>query len=170
MTTSGIPDLIPSELLKHLNKGDCVLFLGADLPLGHPAAPPSRPELAVALAEKHRLPPGLPWPETAQAYLGKFPNDRHGLISFIQERCSGPEVQPGPLHRAIAEAGFRVIVTAWYDELLESALREVGYRVNRVVRDTQLPYASEGRREAIVVKLYGCLSEPESLVLTPWDV
>jgi hypothetical protein len=170
MTTSGISELIPSELLKHLNKGDCALFLGADLPLGYPAAPPSRPELARALAERYELPVGLPWPETAQTYLGRFPNDRHGLISFVQERCNGPGVQPGPLHRAVADAGFRVIVTAWYDELTEIALREAGYRVNRVVRDTQLPYASEGQREAIVVKLYGCASDPESLALTSWDV
>jgi hypothetical protein len=94
--------------------------------------------------------------------LGRFPNDRHGLIFFVQERCSGPEVQPGPLHRAIAEAGFRVIVTAWCDELLESALLEAGYRVNRVVRDTQLPYTNEGRRvcrraSLCLTHLLGCV-------------
>ncbi len=170
MTANSTSDPIPSELLKHLNKGDCVLFLGADLPLDYPGAPPSRPELARALAEAYGLPAGLPWPETCQAYLGRFPNDRHGLISFVRARCSGPGVQPGPLHRAVADAGFRVIVTAWYDELTEIALREAGYRVNRVARDTQLPYAGEGKREAIVVKLYGCASDPESLALTPWDV
>jgi len=66
--------------------------------------------------------------------------------------------RPGPIHQAIARGGFRAIVTAWYDELLERSLQEAGYRVNRVVRDTQLPYAREGEREAIVVKHYGCLS------------
>ncbi len=38
--------LIPDELLSNVKKGDCVLFLGADLPLGYEGAPPSRPELA----------------------------------------------------------------------------------------------------------------------------
>jgi len=43
------------------------------------------------------------------------------------------------------------------------ALAAAGCRVNRIVRDTQLAFAQEGEREAIVVKLYGCLSDPESL-------
>jgi hypothetical protein len=168
----GVPaqhGLIPDDLLSNIKKGDCVLFLGADLPLGYPGAPASRPELAAALAEKYNLPAGLSWPETVQAYLGRFPRDRNGVIRFVQERCSGPQIQPGPLHRAIAGTGFRAIVTAAYDELLEQALKEAGYRVNRVVRDTQLPYAEEGERSAIVVKLYGCLSDPESLVLDLWE-
>ena len=87
----------------------------------------------------------------------------------MQEQCSGPQVKPGPLHQAIAGAGFRAIVTGAYDELLEQALGQAGYRVNRVVRDTQLPYAEEGERSAIVVKLYGCLSDPDSLVLDRWE-
>lgn len=163
------PGLIPDQLLSNIKKGNCVLFLGADLPLGYEGAPLSRPELAAALAQKHGLPRGLPWPETAQAYLGKFTGDAHGLISFVAERCSGPKIKPGPLHEAIARAGFRAIVTAWYDDLLEETLRHAGYRVNWVVRDTQLPYAHEGECEAIVIKLYGCLSDPESLVLSTWD-
>lgn len=163
------PGLIPDKLLTNIKKGDCVLFLGADLPLNYPSAPLSRPELAATLARKYDLPPDRPWPETAQAYLGRRTGDRHGLISFVAEHCSGPRLKPGPLHEAIARVGFRAIVTAWYDELLEEALRQAGYRVNRVVRDTQLAYAQEGEREAIVIKLYGCLSDPESLVLGKQD-
>ena len=121
------------------------------------------------MAARYGLPTGQLWPETAQAYLGKFPHDRHGLITFVADHCAGPQVKPGPLHEAIARAGFRAIVTAWYDDLLERALAAAGCRVNRIVRDTQLAFAQEGEREAIVVKLYGCLSDPESLVLTTWD-
>ena len=29
---------------RNIKKGDCVLFLGADLPLSYPGAPPSRPD------------------------------------------------------------------------------------------------------------------------------
>ncbi len=163
------PGLIPDQLLNNIKKGDCVLFLGADLPLGYEGAPLSRPELAAALAAKYDLPENNPWPETAQTYLGKYPNDRNGLVRFLLDNVTGPDARPGPLHQAIAQAGFRAIVTAWYDELLEQALRDAGYRVNRVVRDAQLPYAREGEREAIVVKLYGCLSDHESLALDTWD-
>ncbi len=169
MTHSPPPGLIPDQLLSNIKKGDCVLFLGADLPLGYDGAPLSRPELAAALAAKYGLPPDRPWPETAQAYLSQFSGDRNGLIRFVAGHGSGPKVQAGPLHKAIARLGFRAIVTAWYDQLLEQSLEQAGYRVNRVVRDVQLPYAGEGEREAILVKLYGCLSDPESLVLDPWD-
>ncbi len=56
---SQLPGLIPNQLLSIIEKGDCVLFLGADLPLGYKSAPLSRPELAAAMAEKFGLPPGL---------------------------------------------------------------------------------------------------------------
>ena len=43
--------LIPDELLSNINEGDCVLFLGADLPLGYSrSAPPCRAELAACKA------------------------------------------------------------------------------------------------------------------------
>ena len=37
--------------------------------------------------------------------LGKFKNDRNGLIRFLVGQCSGPQVQPGPIHRALALFG-----------------------------------------------------------------
>ena len=82
--------LIPDDLLSNIKKGDCVLFLGADLPLSYPGAPPSRPELAAALAERYGLPAGLSWPDTVQAYLGKHPNDHHGVRSFVLQTVHRP--------------------------------------------------------------------------------
>jgi len=158
--------LIPDELLSNVTKGDCVLFLGADLALGGQDAPPSRPDLAEALADAYSLPPGRSWPETAQAYLNDC-GDRASLVSFLRAQLAG--AAPGPAHQAIARAGFRAIVTAWYDDLLEKALAEAGYRVTRVVRDRQSLYSDEGDQEATVVKLYGCLSRPDSLVLNTYD-
>lgn len=55
---------------------------------------------------------------------------------------------------------------ACYDELLEQTLREAGYRV---VRDMQVPYSEQGDRDMTLVKLFGCVSAPESLVLTERD-
>ncbi len=55
------PGLIPDQLLSNIQKGDCVLFLGADLPLGYEGAPLSQPELAAALAAKYDLPTGSVW-------------------------------------------------------------------------------------------------------------
>lgn len=169
MPDKSTAGLIPDQLLANLKKGDCVLFLGADLPLGYAGAPLSRPELAAALAEKFALPRGLTWPKTVDEYLAKYTKDLNGLISFIMQHNSGPKVRPGPLHQAIARAGFRGIVSAWYDETLEQALGEAGYRVNRVVRDVQTPYIQEGEREVFVVNLYGSLTDLESLALNSWQ-
>ncbi len=161
--------LIPDRLLANVKKGDCVLFLGADLPLDYDGAPPSRPELAVALAQAYDLPTDQPWPETAQAYLNQTGDDRAGLAAFLRGHLDSLNICPGPPHRAIARAGFRGIVTAWYDDLLEKTLDEAGYRVTRVVRDKQSLYVEGGEREVFVVKLCGCLSDDESLVLGAWD-
>ena len=106
--------------------------------------------------------------QTADAYLTRYANDRNGLIRFVRDH-SGLDAGPGRLHAAIAQAGFRAIVTAWYDEGLEQALKAAGYRVNCVVRDKQLPYTETGARDVVVIKLYGGLSDPESLALTAWD-
>ena len=159
--------LIPDQLLRHIKKGDCVLVLGADLPLGYAGAPPSRPELARALAQRYDLPQGCSWPETVQNYLDRFNGDKSGLLAFLRDQLAGPQLDPGPVHQAIARAGFRAIVTAWYDELLERALRDAGCRVTRVVRNKAQAYTQEGEPEVVVVKLYGCLSDEGSLVLSP---
>lgn len=82
--------LIPDQLLNNIKMGDCVLFLGADLPLGYAGAPLSRPELAQALAAKYDLPPDRSWPETAAAYLNRVHNERRGLIDFVRENAVGP--------------------------------------------------------------------------------
>ena len=55
------PGLIPDQPLSNIQKGACVLFLGADLSLSYEGAPLSRPELAAALAAKYDLPTGLVW-------------------------------------------------------------------------------------------------------------
>ncbi len=156
--------LIPDQLLSNIKRGDCVLFLGADLPLDYSGAPPSYPELAQTLALKYGLPPDRAWPETAATYLAKF--GRNSLISFLMEQLTATSVRPGHIHRAIAQAGFRAIVTSWYDERLEEALHEAGYLVHRVVADYDLPYSPGGERDVTVVHLLGCISNPESLVLT----
>ena len=170
MPDEGPAGLIPANLLSRIRQKNCVLFLGADLPLGYPGAPASRSELAAALASEYDLPPGRSFAETAQAFIGDGAGTRLELVNFVKQRCSGPQIKPGPIHQAIAHAGFEAIVSAWYDEQLEAALNEAGLRVHRVVRDRQVTLGRDDGNEVHLVKLYGCLSDPESLALTTWDV
>ena len=166
MTTAG---LIPDELRQNIQRGDCILFFGADQPLRYPGAPLSRPELAQKLAGRYGLTAGKNWSETAQNYLNLYPKDRHGLIAFLLEHNSGPHLKPGPIHEAIAASRFRAIVSAWYNEVLERTLQDAGFRVSQVIRDKQIPFATQGEQEVIVVKLYGSLRDPESIVCGTWD-
>ena len=164
----AVLDLIPEALSAQIRRGDCVLFFGADLPLGYDGAPPAYTELARTLATRYDLPVGRPWPETAATYLAKYSHDRHGLIGFLMEELDKAK-RPSSIHRAIAQLSFRAIITSWYDELLELSLREAGYRIHRVIGDLEMPYSDGGKRDVLVVHLLGCISEPESLVLTKRD-
>ncbi len=86
---------IPDQLLDNIKKGDCVLFLGADLPLSYKGAPLSRPELAQALAAEYHLSPNHSWPETAARYLHQNPNDKNGLKSPSRGRGVPSETRAG---------------------------------------------------------------------------
>ncbi len=82
---------IPNDLAENIAKGSCVLFLGADADLGADG-PPTRAQLAAALAAQYGLPPRESLAEAASAFLCQYPRNRHGLIDFIK----------GPLDRRAA--------------------------------------------------------------------
>ncbi len=169
MTNYTSPALISDKLLRYIKQGECVLFLGADLPLDYEGAPFSRPELANTLARKYSLPQNRPWPETVLAYLGRFNNDRNSLINLVSQHCQGNQLKSGSIHTLLTQIGFRAIVSVWYDQVLEQALAAAGYRVTSIIGDQAFPYNLEGEREVLIIKLYGCLSQPESLIFSIQD-
>jgi hypothetical protein len=80
---------LPVQLVEHVARGYCVLFLGSDADMSTPewAGPPTRAQLAAALAERYdwvgerqdlRL--------AAEEYLSKDPPDEHGLRSFVKDQ------------------------------------------------------------------------------------
>lgn len=158
---------IPPELIENVAEGSCVLFLGADLPskTADWQGPPNRAELAQALAVAYDwIPKTDDLRQAAEAYLLKRPKDRVGLNNFIKqqiETCT----KPGPLHQTIVELGFDHIVYFGLDDLLEKAFNASGRRVLQVVNDKEFAYAGS-KKEAIITRLAGTVSRPESLVLT----
>jgi len=75
-----------------------------DLPLGYPCAPLSRPSWPLPWRTGTTFPRGLPC--RRRAATGKFRSDPHGADPLPCRQCSGPQVQPGPIHhRALALFG-----------------------------------------------------------------
>ena len=163
--SSASPDYL-DLLLSNLSRGNGVLFWGADEALDYPAAPLSRPQLAAALAQQRGFEPGLSWLRVVELCQAQDAGSPKGVIDFLRRQSAG--WQPGPLHHAIARSGLRIIVSAWYDDLLENALQQAGRRVHPVLIDTDMNYTDEEDR-VIVVKLYGGLANADTLALDRWE-
>ena len=101
--------------------------------------------------------------DAAQAYVNR--QGLHSLISFLKERLDTFDKTPTAAHRALARLPISLVFTANYDDLLERAYREAGKRVEVVVTDGNIPFMRRGPGVVNIVKLYGDLNQPDTLVL-----
>ena len=163
----GGPD--PYQNLKEsLSRGEVVAFVGAGLSVG--AGLPGWYALISELAERinYELPPGQ-WAtsdaliEAAQAYV----NERglHSLVMFLKERLDTSARSPTAAHQALARLPISLVLTANYDDLLERAYRDAGKRVQTVVQDADIPFMRREPDAVNIVKLYGDLDRPDTIVL-----
>jgi hypothetical protein len=172
--TDQIPNP-PSELIKRLNRGDCVLFVGDALS----TTAFQNARLASTLvdacgahcqfcqpAEKCAQPHNCVVPLAHAAQLYESRHNRHALVDFVMRRIDDNS-PPSPIHRALVELPVRVIITTAYDDRLEEALRLAGRLYLSVVRDTDVPFDDPERVQ--LIRLHGTVSQPDSLVLTEDD-
>jgi len=175
---SDVPDP-PRKLIEHLNRGDCVLFVGDALALRGVS---QSARLAAAMVDECGAhcpfcaengacarPHACTVPLTRAAQLYESCNNRQYLeelvVRHVEERYPPRPVQP--VYHALAELPVRVIVTTAYDDRLEAALAEAGRSYLRVVKDTDAPFDDPHRVQ--LVRLHGTVSQHESLVLTEDD-
>ena len=176
-----------SEAMRSLREqiiaGDCVLFAGPGISAGTTkhARLPNRAELTESLLaslgrDKEALSPGdasFPW--AAQCY--EIEQGRASLVSFLEEKMQVVQ-EPLPVQRAIADLlfplvsiinalPFPLILTTNHDVSLERALDEKGMAYQRVIGGHELRHKQPG--VVRIVKLYGCITEPESMVVTEED-
>jgi len=165
------------KLLYGIERGECILFLGPELPIEAPDGPREVPERSLA----SRLLAGLDDP--GMAGFDPKPSDLAWIAQrFVaREDEVGLEMQLGQwhqewldrastLHDDLAALPFRLIVTSGLDPLMERALRRAG-KVPAVGR-----YHYRGRNEELLPEpsiaspvlfhLYGLVNEPASVVLT----
>jgi hypothetical protein len=155
------------------SEGDLVLFLGAGVSTGS-----GLPRWGRLIADLAR---GAGMTDEEIAQLGRLPVlDQARLVEMRLERAALPAMPARPLGQAIADA-FRTaagyplahallaalpvdeIVTTNYDELFERASRAIGREVSVL---PHAPVAGPGRW---LLKMHGCVTDPDHIVLTRED-
>ncbi len=157
-----------TDLRQSLASGNVIAFVGAGLSVG--AGLPDWYTLISELALRigYELPPAK-WAtgdaliDAAQAYLNQ--RGLHDLVAFLKERLDTTGRSPTAAHLALARLPIPLVFTANYDDLLERAYRDVGKRVRVVVRDTDIPFMDRQPGAVNLVKLYGDLDQPDTIVL-----
>jgi hypothetical protein len=155
-------------LAEALLRGECVVFAGAGLSA---AALPQWSELVDLLSQAlpelqaHGATPG-DFLDIAQWYVEEFGRER--LLQEIVRLYGVSAAEPTPLAQAVAALPTSLYFTTNYDLSLEQALRQLGDLPDVVIRDSHVALIDE-RHRTTVVKLHGCVTEPDSIVLTRED-
>ena len=157
-----------ADLKDNLNKGNVIAFVGAGLSIG--AGLPGWYSLISELAQRvgYELPPAQ-WAtgdaliDATQAYI----NERglHSLVMFLRDQLDTTGKPPTAAHQALARLPISLVLTANYDDLLERAYTDAGKRYTIVVRDYDIPFMRRGPDAVNIVKLYGDLDQPGTIVL-----
>ena len=166
---------IPPELIEHINRGDCVLFVGDNLDGRGAQSAHLASKMTDACgdwcefcqAERHCMRPQNCTRSLGQAaQLFEKRKKRYELVEFVRKQIEAGTL-PTPLHQALADLPVRVIITTAYDDRLEVALRQQGRKYLSVVRDEDVPFDDPERVQ--LIRLHGTLSQTDSLVLTQDD-
>jgi hypothetical protein len=102
------------------------------------------------------------------------PHKRNDLVDKIKEAVE-KDKKPSPLVRALAEIDFPVVITTNYDQLFETALRDFEkvptvriYDPNGVEPTKDFRGNPESDKPWFF-KMHGCITEPNSIVITDED-
>lgn len=165
------------KLLYGIERGECILFLGPELPVDSPGGEREVPSQSLArrlvgaldddgLAGFDPQPADLPW--IAQRLISQ--EDEVALEMQLGTWHQALLKRPSTIHGALAALPFRLIVTSGLDPLMETALREAG-KAPAVER-----YHYRGRNKdllpeptvdaPVLFHLYGRVQEPASVVLS----
>jgi hypothetical protein len=156
------------HLIEQLERGSLALFVGADLPSAITGLP-SRADLAAELSQRKGLGESLSLAQVAQR-VGQA-GSRWEFTAFIRDALDSAVKSPQPFHQrivALAQAHpLETLITTAFDNLLGSAFQDAGVGVNTVVRGSDVGFIRRGR--PTLIRLYGDVQQPETLVVTEDD-
>lgn len=156
------------NLKTNLSAGNVVAFVGAGMSAGAGLPGWYKMISELSLRVGYELPPsqwasGETLIDAAQYYINR--EGLHSLIAFLKDRLDTTNKEPTLAHQALARLPISMVFTANYDDLLERAYRDAGKRVQLVVSDRSLPFLRRDPDITNLVKLYGDLDQPETIVL-----
>ena len=156
------------QLKDMLTRGTLALFVGADL-AREVTGLPSRADLARELTTRYQLDPSLSLAKATQQ-LSQAGN-RFLFTDFLVRELDTFDKSPQPFHQQIAafvkKHKIDITITTGYDNLLELAWQQADIPFNRVMRSDNINFISPDR--PTLIKLYGDVSQPDTLVVTDQD-
>lgn len=157
-----------AALQEVLQRRSLVLFIGADLPR-EVTGLPSRAELARSLARRKGLDETLSLAGVAQRVSQA--GNRFDFIDFLRTELDAVGRSPQAVHQRVVALvknhQSETIITTAYDNLLELAFQQAGVGFNRVVRGSEVNFINPDR--STLIKLYGDVLQPDTLVVTDQD-
>jgi hypothetical protein len=161
---------ISEALLEDIKNGECVLFLGAGASTeGYLYFGKS---LVDILAEKCKCPTSSAknLPKVAQYFCDTMDGGFRGRLlreirEYLDQYMEIPEAYRSAtmVHELVAKIGFfQIIITTNWDVFMERELN-----ILPLVRDADLAYWNSNKRQ--IIKLHGCISQPETIVVTEDD-
>jgi hypothetical protein len=162
--------LIPETLLDDIKNGECVLFLGAGA--STEGSSYFNKNLVDTLAEKCKYPTSFPknLPKVAQYFCDVMDGGFKGRLlreirEYLDQYMDITEAYRDTtmVHALVAKIGFfQIIITTNWDVFMERELN-----ILPLVRDSDLVYWNSNKRQ--IIKLHGCISQPETIVVTVDD-
>jgi hypothetical protein len=161
---------IPEALLDDIKNEECVLFLGAGA--STEGSPYFGKNLVDLLAEKCKYPPSSPknLPKVSQYFCDVMDGGFKGRLlreirEYLDQYMEIAEAYRDAtmVHELVAKIGFfQIIITTNWDVFMERELT-----ILPLVRDADLVYWNNNKRQ--IIKLHGCISQPETIVVTEDD-
>ncbi len=169
------------RLVRTIERGSCVLLLGADV-----ATDPSgqhTESLSVLLAHELAadLPAAMPvanpddLAHVAELYVSQRDRDRTDLEMLVEEFYRPYRGQSTPFHECLAALPFALCITTTPDQFLQTAFQAVTGKTPATdfyhFRSGRVPHLKAPSAERpLLYGLYGDLANSESLVLTETDL
>jgi NAD-dependent SIR2 family protein deacetylase len=165
-----------SALLGSIRDRECIVFLGA----GASTAPPGEIGLPTAGAISRELADECSYPGADKSdflrvcQFIELKEGGHRLRKKIIKKLTIPDLQPGRLHKLIAELPIQYVLTTNYDTLMESAFRDAGRTPHVTIYDIDEsqsePENQVDDKSPLVYKLHGSMENLSSMLCTEDDI
>lgn len=160
------------NILELIKKKELVFFVGAGISLSYKGQKGliSGWDLRNILIEKFLESENpkdieqLDFKEIAQKVIWSSKGSRYKLEEFLTQTFDDPTIQPLQCHLELSKVDVDIISTN-YDTLIEQSFRKKNKRPTTLYKDSQLPSYSS----PLIIKIHGCITEPDSCVITEDD-